>query len=115
MAVTAALLSACLFALLLVCDCGNRSRRQCRRRNDPNASSGRLNWNELPSVIKVGMTQAEVKKPAGEPQFVHSVVGVTTWVRWEYSLPSRKRFLVHFDSKGKVEETGLDGVKKATP
>jgi len=102
----------CLFALLLACGCGEPVKPPAPPPEPPKRKQWEIELERLQSVIKVGMTQAEVKKAAGEPQFVRSMV---TRMTWEYSLPSEKRFLVNFDSKGKVEEAGLAGAKKATP
>jgi hypothetical protein len=68
----------------------------------------------LQSVIKVGMTEAEVVKAAGEPHHVRSIVGVVQRVTWEYSLPSEKRFIVRFDDKGRVAGAELFSPTKVT-
>jgi hypothetical protein len=108
-------LSICLFVLLLACGCGEPVKPPAPPPEPPKRKQWEIELEQLQSVIKVGMTQAEVRKAAGEPQYVRSIVGVATRVTWEYSLPSQKRFIVNFDSKGRVEEAGLAGAKKAVP
>lgn len=107
-------LSICLLTLLLACGCGEPVKAPAPPPEPPKRKQWEIELEHLQSVIKIGMTQAEVKAAAGEPQFVRSVVGVVTRMTWEYSLPSEKRFLVNFDGKGRVEEAGLAGVGKVT-
>jgi hypothetical protein len=108
-------LPVCLFALLLVCGCGNPIKPPEPPPEPPKRKQWEIELEQLQSVIKVGMTQAEVRKAAGEPQYVRSIVGMVSRVTWEYSLPSEKRFIVNFDEKGRVAEVELFGAKKVTP
>jgi hypothetical protein len=100
MAMMRKLLLVSLPVLALACGCGEPPKPPPPE--PPPKKQWQIEMEHLQSVIKVGMTEAEVLKAAGEPQRVRSVVGMVRRVIWEYSLPSEKSFIVRFDDKGKV-------------
>ncbi len=102
-----------LVALLLACGCGEPAKSSPSPEPPPAPKKQwEIELEHLQSVIKVGMTETEVVKAAGEPNHVRSVVGMVSRVTWEYSLPSEKRLIVRFDGKGKVVGVELDGFTK---
>jgi hypothetical protein len=58
---------------------------------------------KLSAAIKVGMSEEEVTKAAGEPSRSKTLItGGDTLVAWEYDLGESNRFKVRFDKNGRV-------------
>jgi hypothetical protein len=71
-------------------------------------------YDQLKAAVKIGMTEAEVIKAAGEPKTSYSYSGTskTPAVTWEYEMPGSNRFAVRFGKDGKVVYADFDSATK---
>ena len=72
-----------------------------------------LRAKELTDVIKIGMTEDEVFKAAGDPKMVRTSFGGQTAAVWQYELGGGNWFNVQFNKSNRVESAGIENLVKS--
>ena len=72
-----------------------------------------LRAKELTDVIKIGMTEDEVFKAAGDPKMVRTSFGGQTAAVWQYELGGGNWFNVQFNKSNRVDSAGVENLVKS--